>query len=77
MQLPETIVFDLDGTLIDSADDLCGALNHLLVELGRAPPLSRSEVRSMIGDGSLKLVERALAAQPGPAVDLADHLLGS
>src|SRR6185312_11610878 len=39
---------------------------------GRTPPLSRSEVRSMIGDGSLKLVERALAARPGAAVDLAD-----
>ena len=55
------LVFDLDGTLIDSAPDLRAALNELLRERGRAP-LSLRQVRGMIGDGAPALVARALAA---------------
>jgi phosphoglycolate phosphatase len=55
------LVFDLDGTLVDSAPDLCAALNKMLRERGH-PPLSRSEVKRMIGDGAAVLVARALAA---------------
>jgi phosphoglycolate phosphatase len=55
------VVFDLDGTLIDSAQDLCAALNRLLGELGRAP-LTVAAVTPMIGDGSLMLLRRALTA---------------
>jgi phosphoglycolate phosphatase len=54
------LIFDLDGTLIDSAPDLAHALNRLLAELGR-PPLELAAVRRMIGDGAPELVRRALA----------------
>jgi phosphoglycolate phosphatase len=55
------LIFDLDGTLVDSAPDLATALNRLLAELGR-PPLSETTVRSMVGDGAGVLVQRGLAA---------------
>jgi phosphoglycolate phosphatase len=55
------LVFDLDGTLIDSAPDLRAAVNGMLRERGHAP-LSLAQVRSMIGDGVPALVARALAA---------------
>lgn len=56
------LVFDLDGTLIDSAPDIATALNRLMAELGK-PALPVPEVRAMIGDGAGTLVERALAAR--------------
>jgi len=60
-------LFDLDGTLIDSAPDLRAALNRLLAAEGLAPfPLA--EVVGFIGDGARALVERALAAR-GRAFD--------
>jgi phosphoglycolate phosphatase len=65
---PALLIFDLDGTLIDSVGDLCAALNALLAELGREP-LAQDEVRPMIGDGVGVLVERGLAARPGAPVD--------
>jgi phosphoglycolate phosphatase len=55
------LVFDLDGTLVDSAPDLGAALNRMLRERGR-PPLSPQQVKSMIGDGTAMLVARALQA---------------
>jgi len=55
------LVFDLDGTLIDSAPDLAQAVNALLAELGK-PPLAEKAIRPMIGDGSRLLLSRALAA---------------
>ncbi|MBI2236459.1 MAG: phosphoglycolate phosphatase [Magnetospirillum sp.] len=64
------VVFDLDGTLIDSLPDLAAAVNRLLAEEGR-PPLSADEVKVMVGDGAGTLVERAFAARgglPGPEV---------
>ncbi|MBM3567287.1 MAG: phosphoglycolate phosphatase [Alphaproteobacteria bacterium] len=63
----QAIVFDLDGTLIDTAPDLTAALNHVLTASGR-PALPASEVRSMIGDGVVALLRRGLAAA-GPPVD--------
>ena len=59
---PALIVFDLDGTLIDSAADLAAAVNNMLAGYGCAP-LSVPEVRRMIGDGVAMLVARALAAR--------------
>ena len=54
------LIFDLDGTLIDSAPDLARALNRLLAELDR-PPLDLPAVRRLVGDGAPELVSRALA----------------
>jgi phosphoglycolate phosphatase len=55
------LIFDLDGTLIDSAPDLRAALNEMLRERGCAP-LSLAQVKRMIGDGVPALVSRALEA---------------
>ena len=60
----QAIIFDLDGTLVDSAEDLRAAINRLLGELGLRP-IEPTEIKGMIGDGVLKLVERALAAANG------------
>jgi phosphoglycolate phosphatase len=57
----KAILFDLDGTLVDSVPDLAAAVNELLAELGR-PALGLAQVTGMVGDGAQKLVERALAA---------------
>lgn len=59
---PSLVVFDLDGTLIDSAADLAGAINRMLAGHG-CEPLAVPEVRRMIGDGVATLVARALAAR--------------
>ena len=59
---PSLIVFDLDGTLIDSAADLASAINAMLAELG-CEALAVAQVRGMIGDGVAMLVARALAAR--------------
>ena len=55
------IVFDLDGTLVDSSVDLANAVNALLVELGR-PPLPKPTIIDMVGEGANVLVRRALTA---------------
>jgi phosphoglycolate phosphatase len=55
------LVFDLDGTLIDSAPDLRAAINVMLRERG-CGPLSLAQIRALIGDGVPALVARALAA---------------
>jgi phosphoglycolate phosphatase len=59
---PSLVVFDLDGTLIDSAPDMHRAVNLMLADLG-CPPLSLPEIRSMVGDGASALIARALAAR--------------
>ena len=60
MTLPRLVIFDLDGTLVDTAPDLCAALNHALVELGR-PPVDADTVRHLVGHGARALIERGLA----------------
>ena len=60
----QALIFDLDGTLVDSAEDLRAAINRLLGELGLRP-IEPTEIKGMIGDGVLKLLERALAAAEG------------
>ncbi|OYU15303.1 MAG: phosphoglycolate phosphatase [Alphaproteobacteria bacterium PA4] len=69
--LPATIVFDLDGTLVDTAPDLCAALNHALGALGR-PPVPAGDVRHMVGHGARKLLERGLAASGAMTPDLVE-----
>ena len=63
-------VFDLDGTLVDSAPDLHAALDRLMA-VKRLPGFARAEVVAMIGDGVRVLLERAYAAR-GIALDEAD-----
>jgi phosphoglycolate phosphatase len=58
---PSVVLFDLDGTLVDSAPDIAAAVNELLAMEGFAPH-SVPAVRGMIGHGLEKLVERAFAA---------------
>jgi phosphoglycolate phosphatase len=76
-----TIVFDLDGTLVDTAPDLINALNHILVREGM-PPVPLHSARTMIGAGARRLLERGLeldgrAFEPADinrlTVDFIDH----
>ncbi len=71
MPQPSLIIFDLDGTLVDSAADLTAAVNAVLAAFGREP-LSVAEVRRMIGDGVEMLVARALAARQCEQGDAAE-----
>ena len=57
------VVFDLDGTLIDSAADIAAAANHSLRAHG-LPERSEAEIRSYIGDGSRVLLARATGLSP-------------
>jgi phosphoglycolate phosphatase len=54
-----TIVFDLDGTLVDTAPDLIGTLNALFAREG-LPPLAYAQARKLIGGGARRLIERGL-----------------
>jgi phosphoglycolate phosphatase len=65
---PKLIIFDLDGTLVDSAPDIHRALNLCLVSLGLTES-NLLEVKGWIGNGSKKLVERALIAKYRDFVD--------
>ena len=62
----QVVVFDLDGTLVDSRDDIANAANELLVECG-AVPLDGSRIGRMVGDGAAVLVARAFDASGIPA----------
>ena len=53
------IVFDLDGTIIDSAPDICAAINKMLTGEG-LEPINLATVTSFIGNGMPKLVERVI-----------------
>ena len=64
------IVFDLDGTLVDTAPDLVGALNFVLQREG-LPLVPVASARTMIGAGARKLIERGLEIE-GRAMSVAD-----
>lgn len=66
MAIPETIVFDLDGTLVDTAPDLTAALNAVMRGAGR-PEVPLADVRHMVGRGAIYLIERAMEATGAPA----------
>lgn len=55
----DTVIFDLDGTLLDTLDDLTNAVNFSLEEYGFAPR-TKAEVRSFVGNGILVLMKKAL-----------------
>ncbi len=64
----DTIVFDLDGTLIDSAPDLAEALNRVLADNG-LPPVTPPSVRRMVGEGAAAMIARGFAAAGRPVED--------
>ena len=59
MILPRTILFDLDGTLVDTAPDLAGAMNCVLAHFGR-PAVSVAAVRDMVGHGARATIAKGL-----------------
>lgn len=70
------VLFDLDGTLCDTAGDLAASMNHALVTAGRRPvPLAR--VRHLVGHGARAMLARGLAeagAPPPTEADLDGHV---
>jgi phosphoglycolate phosphatase len=72
-----TIVFDLDGTLVDTAPDLISTLNLILAGEG-SPPVAYDDARRMIGGGARRMIERALIAEGRnvPAAEL-DRMFGA
>ncbi len=57
-----TIVFDLDGTLVDTAPDLIATLNTILAQAG-LPAVAFAAARNMVGGGARAMIERGLAAE--------------
>ncbi len=66
---PRTLVFDLDGTLVDTSADLCASLNHVLRRYAR-PEVDPDTVRHLVGHGARALIQRglALAGEDDPAL---------
>ncbi|MBU3076476.1 phosphoglycolate phosphatase [Sphingomonas quercus] len=60
----DTVAFDLDGTLADTAPDLCASLNHTLMALGR-PIVPAEMLRHLVGHGARALIVNGLAATGG------------
>ena len=74
---PGAVVFDLDGTLIDSRGDIAAAVNHALLSVGRTP-LAAGTIASFVGDGGRTLLARcAKLAESDAALDeLLDRFVG-
>ena len=67
----ELIVFDMDGTILDTLEDLKNSMNHTL-RLHNMPERTLDEIRSFVGNGILKLIERAVPA--GTSNDKIDEI---
>lgn len=65
MKTYSTVIFDLDGTLLDTLDDLWDAVNAALAKY-RLPLRTREEVRGFVGNGIAKLIERAVGDKDYP-----------
>lgn len=73
-------IFDLDGTLADTAPDLVGALNHVLLSEG-LPPVDFETARAYVGHGARVLIERAHTANDitldeDQAIELTEQFVG-
>ena len=68
------LVFDLDGTLIDSAQDLCNSVNAALGQSGRGP-LDDPAIASFVGNGAPMMMRRSLAMADGIAPEQVDENL--
>lgn len=66
-----TLVFDLDGTLVDTAPDLVAATNHVLAHVG-LPPVTETQLRPYIGHGAKYMVDHALG-RAGDTLSEAEH----
>lgn len=72
MTPPRLVVFDLDGTLIDSIGDIASSANQSLVEAyGESARLSPEVVCGFVGHGARQLIERCVGAAQKPAADVA------
>lgn len=67
----EAVIFDLDGTLLDTLEDLADSVNHVLKESGY-PERTLGEVRDFVGNGIRKLIERSVPE--GTTVDSIDKV---
>lgn len=65
MNTRRTLIFDLDGTLVDTAPDLAAAMNAVLIAAGR-PELSLDTVRHLVGRGARTLIARGFETTGGP-----------
>lgn len=70
----DCVGFDLDGTLLDTSDELTVSLNHALASIGR-PPLAQAEVRPMVGLGARHMLAEGLARSGEGSEAMADELL--
>jgi phosphoglycolate phosphatase len=70
----DLVIFDLDGTLVDSLPDIAAALNLTLSEQG-VPPLPVTQVATYVGDGAATLVRRALSDRPQLPAAMVDGLV--
>lgn len=71
---PSCVIFDLDGTLVDTAPDLTAATNHVLALMDR-PPVTVAQVKDMVGLGARKLIERGLETTGGGTPDQVEALV--
>jgi phosphoglycolate phosphatase len=67
------IIFDLDGTLVDSGEDIARSVNELL-ERSERPPLDHDRIRSYVGNGVRKLLERSLGETSDRELERAEAL---
>ena len=68
------VVFDLDGTLIDSVPDVRAAVNRVLQEIGR-PPLSLEDIKGMIGEGAQVMLKQVMEKTGGYSPGMEEEYL--
>ena len=64
----QAVLFDMDGTVLDTLDDLCDSINHSLSEFS-LPPVSGEHVRQCLGNGAAYLVKHSVPANCGAALE--------